>query len=184
MKVQIGLQNVHYAEITSRSETGYTFGTVKPLVGAVSLTLDVSGDSTNFHADNVKYATFLSNQGYSGTLELAMLPEDFETSILGVTLDSKGVEIENADAQPKHYALGCQIDGDEYGRRIWFYDCFSNRPNVSAQTKAETVEVQTQSLPIEAMPRLDNHDVLAKKTKTSDTDTVYDGFFANVYAKQ
>ena len=51
-KVKFGLKNCHYAKLT---ETGgvITYGTPVAIKGAVNLSLDATGDETNFFADDV-----------------------------------------------------------------------------------------------------------------------------------
>ena len=84
-KVKYGLCNVHYAKITKYdTETQkYTYDTPKPLPGAVSLSLDAEGSSDPFYADNIVYFQTVTNAGYSGDFELAMIPNDFRVDILG-----------------------------------------------------------------------------------------------------
>lgn len=76
-KVKFGLENVHIAPITAIGDSSYTYGTIFKIPGAVNLSLDVAGDETDFYADNIKYYNDRANQGYTGSLEMALLSDDF-----------------------------------------------------------------------------------------------------------
>ena len=104
-KIKYGVKNVHYAVATIDENNSATFGTPVALPGAVSLTLDQEGESNNFYADNRVYFTAFGNDGYTGSLELALIPDSFRTDVLGEVLDNKGVLIENQNAQTIHFAL-------------------------------------------------------------------------------
>ena len=75
-KVKFGLKGVVIAPITYGTGT-ITYGDVFSIPGAVNLTLDQAGDTTDFFADNTKYFTTSANQGYTGTLEMALINDDF-----------------------------------------------------------------------------------------------------------
>ena len=89
-KVKFGLSNVHIAPITSTSGSSYTYDTPFAVKGAVNLTLDPEGDSADFYGDNTKYFTDAANQGYTGSLEIAMITDEFRTKILGESTDTNG----------------------------------------------------------------------------------------------
>ena len=111
-KVKFGLKNVHVATVTF-DDNGYpTFVIPKRIPGAVNLSLDKEGDPTKFYADDSDYYDVNNNNGYSGDLEIAMIPEWFRTDILGDIRDSNGVLIENADAPTVYFALLFEFDGD------------------------------------------------------------------------
>ena len=89
-KVTFGLQDVHWAEVTKEAEDGaLTYGNVERLRGAAELTLEPQGDSGSYKADNINFYTSESNDGYEGTLKLALLTQGFLTRVLGETLMPK-----------------------------------------------------------------------------------------------
>ena len=78
-KIKYGLSRVYYALATIDTSTGKaTYSTPVAIPGAVSLSMDPSGESNKFYADNVAYATFAANAGYEGTLEVALIPDSFK----------------------------------------------------------------------------------------------------------
>lgn len=181
-KVQFGLSNVHIAIITTDADNNVTFGEPKAFPGAVNLTLDVQGDSSVFYADNIAYYRPVSNQGYSGTLEMALIPEWFRVEVLGEAKDADGVLIENANANPKSFALMFQVEGDEKARRGAFYNVQAGRPSENASTKSENVEPQTASLSITASALPNTLDVRASTTSDTAPD-IYDNWFKSVHLR-
>ena len=181
-KVKFGLSNVHIAPITAVSSAGvYTYGTIFEVPGAVNLTLDPDGEETNFYADNVKYFNTYANQGYTGSLEMALLNNDFREKVLNEAVDTNGAHLENADASPIGFALGFQIESDTTGRRFWYYNCTAARPNNTAATIETSKEPQTETLDLTVAPRLGDHNVRVFLDKTDDNTNVYNAFFSNVY---
>lgn len=180
-KVKYGLRNVYYAPITAESASGYTYDDPVAIAGAVNLTMGAEGDSTEFYADDVVYFSSFANNGYSGELELALIPDDFLETILGETKDSNGAYIENADAVSKPFALGFEVQGDDKPRRMWYYNCTVSRPSQDAATKQASKEPQTDTLELKAMPRLSDHNVKVRMTKSATNETAFNGFFTEVY---
>ena len=179
-KVRFGLNNVHIAPISSVSSS-YSYGTIFEVPGAVSLTLDPSGDETDFYADDIKYFTSYANQGYTGTLEMAILNDDFREKILKEAVDSNGAHIEQADIETAGFALGFQIQGDASGRRYWYYNCKAARPGNNATTIEASKTPQTETVNITASPRSTDSLVRVFIDKTDDNTNVYNNFFGSVY---
>lgn len=181
-KVKFGLSEVHIAPITAISSAGvYTYGTIFTIPGAVNLTLDAEGDTTDFYADNIKYFTTSANQGYTGSLEMALYNDDFREKILKEAVDSNGVHIEDADYDTVGFALGFQIDGDAANRRYWYYNVKATRPGNEASTIESSKEPQTETVDISAAPRIGDHRVRAMIEKTTENTTTYNSFFSTVY---
>ena len=81
-KVKFNLWNVHYAPLIENTIDKVKYGTPIPIPGAVSLSLDPTGENTPFYADGIEYYTISNNMGYSGDLEIALIPESFRVDIL------------------------------------------------------------------------------------------------------
>lgn len=183
-KIKYGVKNVHYAVATIDENNSATFGTPVALPGAVSLTLDQEGESNNFYADNRVYFTAFGNDGYTGSLELALIPDSFRTDVLGEVLDNKGVLIENQNAQTIHFALMFQFEGDEHATRHVIYNCVASRPSVSGNTKEATISPETETINITAtsiyLSALDMDIVKARTGDSTDT-TTYNGWMSTVF---
>ena len=81
-KVKYNLKNVHAAKLTKGDDGNFTYDTPRAIPGAVSISLEAEGDSSPFYADGIVYFRSTANNGYSGDLEIALIPEWFRTDIL------------------------------------------------------------------------------------------------------
>lgn len=182
-KVKYNIKNVHAAKLTETVTNGvvsYSYGTPKAIPGAVSISFDAEGDMKPFYADGVVYFRSLNNNGYSGDLEIALIPEWFRTEILQETLDAKGVLIEKSDRKENiRFALLFEFDGDVKGIRHVFYNCSTGRPGVESETKEDSIEPGTEKLSITADPRADGV-VKARSGDTTD-NTIYNNWYKSVY---
>lgn len=185
-KVKFGLKNVHAALVTF-DDNGYpTFAAPRRIPGAVNLSLDKEGDPTKFYADDSDYYDVNNNNGYSGDLEIAMIPEWFRTDILGDIKDSNGVLIENADAPTVYFALLFEFTGDANGIRHVLYKNSVSRPKIEGKTKENSVEVKTDVLTLSSVSckfNINGQDVMTPKGKTDEntTDATYNNWYNTVY---
>lgn len=181
-KVRFGLEKVHYALIGDDGE----YETPKPLPGAVSLTLDAEGSSNTFFADNMPYVAFTSNAGYTGELELAYLEDAAAIDLLGEVKAGNGVVYEDAAALPKPFALLFEVGGNVNEKRYALYNNTAARPSKNANTTGDSIEPDTDTLSITAIPIEVEIDGATKKVvkgsieNTTEAATVYNGWFASV----
>ena len=181
-KIKYGIKNLHYAVATIATNGSATYGTPVAIPGAVSMSLDQQGEITPFYADNVKYYTSVSNNGYNGDLELAIIPDSYKKDILGYVEDGNGVLVENADAPVVHFALMGQFEGDANGKRFVLYNCTSNRPTVGSQTKEDSITPQTETVTLDAGSIYDaTLDANIVKASADGTNAEYDDWFDAVY---
>lgn len=180
-KVQFNLKNVHYAMFEKEGDTP-SWSTPVAVPGAVSLSLEQQGELTKFYADGIVYWQSSSNNGYEGDLEMARFPDQMRQDVWGEELvATDNVLIENANVQPKSFALLFQIDGDQTNNLYCLYNCNATRPSVAGSTTSETKEPQTETCTISAVP-LANGNVKASTTATT-TDEVRNNWFKKVYEK-
>ena len=156
-KVKYNLKNVYAAKLTETpGEDGavtYSYATPQAIPGAVSISLSAEGESSPFYADGIVYFRTVTNNGYSGDLEIALIPEWFREEILQETLDENGVLIEQSNnAESVKFAL---------------------------LFKEDTIEPGTETLSLTADPRADGM-VKARTGDTTDTAT-YNGWYSTVY---
>lgn len=150
-KVKFGLKNVYYAVVTE-ADGVVTFGTPVAIKGAVNLSLSASGDTNDFYADDVKYWTGTSNNGYEGDLEIALIPDSFKTDVLGFTQTAEGGILETGDEKAKKFALLYEINGDAERRRFVDYYCTATRPSAEAATTEDSITPQTDTLSLTTAP--------------------------------
>lgn len=180
-KVVFGLRNAHYSVITEGEDGSHTYAPPVALPGAVEISLDAKGETSDFYADDILYFTTVTNQGYETTLTMANLSEAFRVDVLGETLDTTDqVLTETSYTNPKKVAFMFEFDGDQRAVRHVLYNCTVTRPGFSSATKTESAEPQTQELSLIAAPR--PLDGVVKRSTTSDTpDTVYTTWYTTVY---
>lgn len=179
-KVKYNLKNVHAAVLKRSEDGGYTYGTPKPIPGAVSISLDAEGDTSPFYADGIVYFRSTANNGYSGDLEIALIPEWFRTEILKEALDKNGVLVESSDVtEMEKFTLLFEFDGDVKCIRHVLYNCVASRPSIESETKEDKIEPGTEKLSLTADPREDG----LVKSRTGDTtsEETYNKWYENVY---
>ena len=179
-KVKYNLKNVHAAKMTVTEQGAFTYATPQAIPGAVSISLDAEGESSPFYADGIVYFRSNTNNGYSGDLEIALIPEWFRTDILKETLDANGVLIERSDiAETEKFALLFEFDGDVNAIRHVLYNCSASRPSIESETREETIEPGTEKLSLTADPRADG----LVKSRTGDTTSAetYNNWYQAVY---
>lgn len=155
-KVRFGISDVYYSKITETTASGVTsitYATPVAIKGAVSLTLDVQGDTNDFYADNGVYASFDSNNGFSGSLTIADVPESVYTDLLGYYKDStSGMLTELAEANEVYFGMMCKVSSNEDPIGFKFYKCALSRPAFAANTTTESIDPDTQELSLRVMP--------------------------------
>ena len=176
-KVKFGLEQVH---IAFKNADG-VYETPQEIPGAVNLTMNPEGGETAFYADNRKYYSRYTNNGYSGTLEMALVPQDILAEMLGWEVDD-GMLVEVADGQPKEFALLGQVLGDERNRRFVYYSCLASRPADNAATTTDTATPTTETLNITILPFDHNGKKIVKSVIERDVTNaaIFDGWFAEV----
>jgi phi13 family phage major tail protein len=178
-KVKYGLENVYYAKLT-----GETYAIPVPIEGAVSISLKASGDTAPVYADNVEYFSFETNNGYDGSIEFVLIPDDFKTDILGEVVDKNGVTSESSDAKVSEFALLFQFKGDLAEKRHVLYRCKCTRPNIESETVKEKTENKNESLDIKCRPVISGvlkHQIKANVSNTAEQKAIYDAWFTKVY---
>lgn len=183
-KIKYGIKNVYYAVATIGSDGTATYSTPVALKGAVSLSMDPQGDTNKFYADNIVYYTSVANNGYEGDLELALIPDKFLTDILGMVKNSDEVIYEDAGAEPVHFALMFQFEGDQKATRHVLYNCTAARPTAAGNTKEDSIEPQTETITITATTiyvAALQKDIPKAKTTVDTADATYNAWFSSVY---
>jgi len=179
-KVKFNLKNVHVAKMTKNDEGVYSYGTPRAIPGAVNLSLDAEGDSSPFYADGYVYYRSTSNNGYSGDLEMALIPDWFREEYLQEILDSNGVLVETANVTDQvYFALLFEFDGDQHKIRHVMYQCAVSRPTIASQTKESSITPVTETLNLTADPRDDG--LVKCRTADDTSESVYNNWFHSVY---
>ena len=187
-KVKFGLKNVHYAMVTETVGTDGTvsssYGSLKALAGAVSMSLSSSASKSVFRADNEDYYVSYGEGGYDGSLEVARVNENFLKDVLGYVEDNDKILVESSAAfkTVNYFALVFEFDGDQKETKHCLYKCSASRPDIASQTTGEggTTEPQTETLNITAVPRIDADKYIHLQTQDSTTTAVIEAWYSAV----
>lgn len=176
-KVTYGLENVHYAVITSEKKGKIEYATPKPIPGGVEISLEPKGEIFAIKADNIDFYKTESNEGYEGTLKVVNLPEAFKQEVLGEKVEG-GLTSEYSNAAKNSFALLFQFEGDAHATRHVLYNCTAKRPKVTSTTK-DGNNYNTDELSFSASPRSTDKVVKRKTNKDTPTET-YNKWFEKV----
>ena len=125
-----------------------------------------------------------AKNGYSGDLEIALIPEWFREKVLKEIKDNNGVLVEtDTDIEPVYFALLFEFDGDKKAIRHVMYNCsVSSRPTVESKTKEGTIEPGTETLSLTADAREDG--LIKARTGSDTVDKTYQDWYKNVYVPE
>jgi phi13 family phage major tail protein len=183
-KVEFGLEQVHVAFIDEETSAEGSPVWVVPqaIPGAVSLTASPEGDTNDFYADNTKYYTSTTNNGYTGSVEFANIPDDVLAEMLGMTVDDNGMLVESTEDKQKEFALMGEVKGDAKNRRFLYYRCKAARPSQDSATSDTGETPDTDNLDITILPMNNGENMLVKAVlELSETNaTAFDAFFDDV----
>lgn len=191
-KVKFGLKNVHYAlvtetVVTTGADAGKivsSYGELKALAGAVSMSLSSSASKSVFRADNSDYYVSYGEGGYDGSLEVARVNEDFLKDVLGYVEDTDKILVESGAAfkTVNYFALVFEFDGDQRETKHCLYKCSASRPDIASQTTGEggTTDPQTETLNITAVPRIDEDKYIHLQTQETTTTAVVEAWYTAV----
>lgn len=191
-KVKYGLKNVHYAlvtetVVTTGADAGKTvssYGSLKALAGAVSLSMSSTASRTVFRADNEDYYVSYGQGGYEGDLEVARVNEDFLKDVLGYAEDNDNILVESSNAfkTVNYFALVFEFDGDQRETKHCFYKCSASRPDIASQTTGEggSTDPQTETLTLTAIPRADEDKYIHLQTQESTSTAVLEAWYTSV----
>lgn len=187
-KVKFGLKNVHYALVTETVATDGTisssYGDVKAIAGAVSLSMSSTASKSVFRADNSDYYVSYGEGGYEGDLEVARVNEDFLKDVLGFVEDNDKILVEAGAAfkTVNYFALTFEFDGDQKATKHCLYKCSASRPNIASQTTGEggTTDPQTETLTITAVPRADADKYIHLQTQDTTSTAVVEAWYTAI----
>ena len=159
------------------------YGTPIHIPGTVNLDLTAEGKENAFAADNnAKYYDSYSNNGYSGSLEVAQMPDEVLVAIFNFVRDSVGGLVETGDSTSEHFALLFEVDGDVDEGRYALYNVVAGRPTAKHATTSDSKTPDTESCDLSASSApwvLVNGHAVTKRSliRTDQSATVYDAWY-------
>lgn len=186
--VLVGVRDLVFAKVTKDDSTGVTYETdIKKAPGVIeiALTAQISEDQLGAD-DNPYYEIMNSKDGYEVAITQAALGADMTSYLLGTTVDTNGVEVENGSDEAPYVACGfksARSDGsDDY---VWLYKGKFAPGDQTYHTKEQgTVNWQTPTLNGQFGPRIYDKDIKARvNSKDESASSILGAFFDTVYQK-
>lgn len=148
-KVRFGVCNLHVGLYEDNNGT-ITLGAPMHIPGTVNISLEADSDENSFYADNVKYWTGYSDNGYTGEIENAIFPDTFKTTFMNyIQLDDGGIaQIKGEQNKPVYFMF--EGTGDGGNRRMIVYNVSLGQINREYATTEDSIEPQTATLPFTA----------------------------------
>ena len=177
-KVRFGLEQVHIAFSSGNG----TWEEPIAIPGVVNFSATPEGGESVFYADNAKYYVRYSNNGYTGELEMALIPDTILAEMLGWEIDHNGMLVEDAEGVAKEFALMAQVQGDARNRRFVYYRCTANRPGQSNSTTTENTTPTTETLSLTMLPiEVGNKKIVKGVIELDEMNaSIYNSFFEQV----
>ena len=109
----------------------------------------------------------LTTSSITHLLQITDIPDEFRETILKYLKDTKNVLVEDI-AEPTHFAMTFEEDGDQTGTKFVLYNGTASRPSLDKSTTTDTKEPSTQTLDVSFAP-LASGRVMAMSTATTDS---------------
>lgn len=180
-KVNWGLAASAWGKITVNEQGKDVYEAPKMFVGTRQINITPDGEQVKVYADGTVIFVGNQNSGYSGTMEVTNLDDEFAMYALGETKTDKKVIVEDQNGKGGRFYLLWEWIQDEKNTRHILFNCTANRPDASATTAGDggTKTTQSRTLNFTAIPRADG--VVKARTGADTDETVYQNWFTTVY---
>lgn len=180
-RVNWGLALSAWGKITVDANGNDVYGTPVMFLGDRQINWDPSGDLINVYADGTVIYTGRQNSGYTGSMELTNLDDEFAKWVLSEEVDSKNVQYEVKEPTVNRFYLVWEWVQDAKNTRHIMYNITASRPSMSATTAGDgdTKTAQYRTLNMTAIPRADG--IVKASTRVDVDSTTYNGWFSAAY---
>lgn len=182
-----GVENGVYAEVTSDTSEGITFGEVKPFVGLSEVGKSTESSNEAHYYDNIPAIIVSSTGADTINLNTAGIPFDVLADITGQYYDQTNGLLVEQERTPKYFALGYitnKTDGTEV--LVWRLKGTFSMPEQTSATKNDGTDANGQSLTYTGINTAYKFTKTGKSAKAVNVDTSVnttidaDDFFATV----
>ena len=143
----IGLDALHYAEITEDAEGNETYGTPVKLAKAMSAELSVALAEATLYADDG--AAEVVKEFKNGTLSLGVddIGPTAAAALTGVTIDKNNVIVSTSEDGGKPVAIGFRArKANGKYRYFWLYRVKFGIPSTNLATKGDSITFSTPTI--------------------------------------
>ena len=180
-RVNWGLAASAWGKITVDADGHDVYGAPIMFLGNRQVNWDPAGDLIKVFADGTVIYTGRQNSGYTGSMELTNLDDDFAKYVLSESVDSKNVQYEEKEPYVNRFYLLWEWIQDQKNTRHVMYNITASRPSMSATTAGDgdTKTAQYRTLNMTAIPRDDG--IVKASTRVDVDSTVYNNWFSSAY---
>ena len=180
-RVNWGLAASAWGKITKDANGNDVYGTPNMFLGDRQINWDAAGDLINVYADGTVIYTGRQNSGYTGSMELTNLDDEFAKWVLSEEVDSKNVQYEVKEPTVNRFYLVWEWVQDATNTRHIMYNITASRPSMSATTAGDgdTKTAQYRTLNMTAIPRADG--IVKASTRVDVDSTVWENWFSAAY---
>jgi phi13 family phage major tail protein len=180
-RVNWGLAASAWGTITTDAQGHDVYGAPVMFLGNRQVNWDPAGDLIKVYADGTVIYTGRQNSGYTGSLELTNMDDDFAKYVLSESVDSKNVQYEEKEPYINRFYLVWEWIQDQKNTRHIMYNITASRPSMSATTAGDgdSKTAQYRTLNMTAIPRDDG--IVKASTRVDVDSDVYDAWFSAAY---
>lgn len=144
--VQVGLNDLYYATLTSDGSGGAIYATSVQIVGAIEANINPNSDIATLFADDGPMITSSQLGNIELSLNVADIGLDTQAVLLGHTITDGVMERKSTDTPP-WLAIGFKsIKSNGSYRYVWLYKGKFMVPELNHQTKQDSVNFQTMDM--------------------------------------
>lgn len=180
-RVNWGLALSAWGKITVDGNGNDVYGTPIKFLGNRQVNWDPAGDLIKVFADGTVIYTGRQNSGYTGSMELTNLDDEFAKWVLSESVDQKNVQYETKEPTVNRFYLIWEWIQDTKNTRHIMYNITASRPSMSATTSGDndTKTAQYRTLNMTAIPREDG--IVKASTRVDVDSTTYSNWFNAAY---
>ena len=180
-KVNWGLAASAWGKITVDANGNDVYGPPIMFLGDRQVNFTPAGDLVKVFADGTVIYVGKENTGYTGSLELTAMDDEFAKWALSEEVDSKNVQYEiNEPVVNRIYLLWEWVQDTKNTRHI-MYNITVSRTNINATTAGDgdSKTAQYRTLNLTAIPRADG--IVKASTRVDVDATTYNNWFNAAY---
>ena len=180
-KVNWGLAKSAWGKITTDAQGNDVYGPPIMFLGNRQVNFSPAGDLVKVFADGTVIYVGRENSGYTGSLELTNMDDEFAKWALSEYVDSNNVQYEDKEPPVNRIYLLWEWVQDSKNTRHVMYNITVSRADINATTAndGDSKTAQYQTVNLTAIPRADG--VVKAKTRFDVNETVYNNWFSAAY---
>lgn len=180
-KVNWGLALSAWGKITVDADGNDVYGAPIMFLGDRQVNFTPAGDLVKVFADGTVIYVGKENSGYTGSLELTNMDDEFAKWALSEEVDSKNVQYEVKEPVVNRIYLLWEWVQDTKNTRHIMYNVTVSRPDQNATTAGDgdSKTAQYVTVNLTAIPRADG--IVKAKTRVDIDETTYNNWFNAAY---